>query len=315
MTINIKGSPAGTINISGTGGQVKMFTVPVFGPMSLGGLKAWYDASAITGLSDGSPVPLWNDSSGNGYTALLYMGYGGNDDSRLISPDSDSPSWVQADANFNGKPSVHFKGKGYGPYNTGHKFSSKSGSYPASGGFTMYFVGRLDPAAQDNSGERHLIAGVNAPDSAGYGTGYQYDTMPFFRYTPNNPGWGGPSTSVVSGNGNTFAAYSETLAGPGVTSILSYGIASAARPAPGSPPGGDNFGDALMYINGSNSGITQTHNSTKVLLPITDIYLGCFEARPFAGNMAEFILYEGKHSDSDRALVTAYLAAKYGITI
>ena len=297
MAIKIGGTGGGKMQIVGGGGKV-IISPPPFGPMSLGGLKAWYDASAITGLSDGSPVPLWNDSSGNGNTALLYMGYGGNDDSRLISPDSDSPSWVQADANFNGKPSIHFKGKGFGPYNSGHKFSSKGGSYPTSGGFTMYFVGRLDPAAQDNSGERQYMAGFNAPDSIG-----GIATRPFFRYNPALPTWHGPSTSVESYD--NYAAYSETLAGPGMTSILSYAYTS-----------GDNFGDNLFYINGSNSGITQTHNATKVILPITDIYLGSGAGgNPFSGNMSEFIMYEGKHSDSDRALVTAYLATKYGITI
>jgi hypothetical protein len=227
------------------------------------------------------------------------MGYEDNEDFRLIGPDADSPSWVQADANFNGQPTVHFKGKGFGPYGCGHKFSSKGGSYPASSGFTMYFVGRLDPASQDNSGQRQLMAGLHAPDSVHYGAS---DTMPFFRYNPSRPGWGGPSTSLTQGN--EYAAYSETLAGPGDTSILSYAYAS-----------GDNFGDDLLYINGSNSGITQTHNATKIVLPITDIYLGGVSGFPFSGNMAEFIMYEGKHSDTDRVAVTAYLAAKYGITI
>jgi hypothetical protein len=59
----------------------------------------------------------------------------------------------------------------------------------------------------------------------------------------------------------------------------------------------------------------QTHNATKIVLPITDIYLGGVSGFPFSGNMAEFIMYEGKHSDTDRVAVTAYLAAKYGITI
>lgn len=316
-SIRINGSGSSKLRISGVGSSVFKITppsAPPFSPNSLGGLKAWYKADGITGLSDGSPVPQWNDSSDNGNTALLYMGYGDNDDSRLVSPDSDSPSWVQADANFNGQPSVHFKGKGYGPYNGGHKFSSKSGSYPTSGGFTMYFVGRLDSASQDNSGQRQYIAGLNAPDSAGYGTGYQYPTFPFFRYNTNNPGWGGPSTSVESYD--TYAAYSESLAGPGVTSILSYAYESAARPV-GSIDitGGDNFGDDLMYINGSNSEITQTHNALKIVLPITDIYLGGTNGYPFSGNMAEFIVYQGKHNDADRVAVTAYLATKYGVSI
>lgn len=35
-------------------------------PLSIPGLVAWYDASRITGLSDGAAVATWEDSSGNG---------------------------------------------------------------------------------------------------------------------------------------------------------------------------------------------------------------------------------------------------------
>lgn len=38
-----------------------------FTPLSLPGLVAWYDADAITGLSDTDPVTTWNDLSGNGW--------------------------------------------------------------------------------------------------------------------------------------------------------------------------------------------------------------------------------------------------------
>src|SRR5262245_19031906 len=36
-----------------------------FSPSVLPGLKAWYDATTIAGLSDGSAVAQWNDISGN----------------------------------------------------------------------------------------------------------------------------------------------------------------------------------------------------------------------------------------------------------
>lgn len=42
---------------------------PPFTPPDIAGLVAWYDASAITGLSDGDPVASWADESGNGQTA------------------------------------------------------------------------------------------------------------------------------------------------------------------------------------------------------------------------------------------------------
>jgi len=38
-------------------------------PLDLPGLVAWYDASQITGLSDGDPVGTWSDLSGNSHDA------------------------------------------------------------------------------------------------------------------------------------------------------------------------------------------------------------------------------------------------------
>lgn len=49
-------------------GKVSVFATPQPGvsPLQLPGLVAWYDASQITGLSDGEAVAQWNDVSGNG---------------------------------------------------------------------------------------------------------------------------------------------------------------------------------------------------------------------------------------------------------
>ena len=49
-----------------------------FSPKSITGLNAWYDASTISGFSDGASLTSWSDASGNGYhlapaaTAPLY---------------------------------------------------------------------------------------------------------------------------------------------------------------------------------------------------------------------------------------------------
>ena len=40
-----------------------------FSPADIGNLHAWYDASQITGLSDGEAVSVWPDASGNGRDA------------------------------------------------------------------------------------------------------------------------------------------------------------------------------------------------------------------------------------------------------
>lgn len=43
-------------------------------PSQLATFKAWYDADAITGVSNGSDIGTWSDSSGNGYTASSFGG-------------------------------------------------------------------------------------------------------------------------------------------------------------------------------------------------------------------------------------------------
>lgn len=62
-------------------------------PASLSGLWGWWDASAITGLSDTAPVPSWPDMSGNGRTATQ-------------SNPSLQPTYTTA--GLNGLPSVLF---------------------------------------------------------------------------------------------------------------------------------------------------------------------------------------------------------------
>lgn len=45
-----------------------------FDPSTVPGLQAWYDASAITGLSDGAAVASWSDRSGNSRTLTQATG-------------------------------------------------------------------------------------------------------------------------------------------------------------------------------------------------------------------------------------------------
>lgn len=49
-------------------GLVVPETTEPFSPADITGLQAWYDASQITGLSNGDPVTSWLDLSGNGHT-------------------------------------------------------------------------------------------------------------------------------------------------------------------------------------------------------------------------------------------------------
>jgi hypothetical protein len=51
-------------------GMLQYKGINLFRPTKVSNLVAWYDASQITGLSDGDPIAQWNDLSGNGYHLL-----------------------------------------------------------------------------------------------------------------------------------------------------------------------------------------------------------------------------------------------------
>lgn len=94
---NVTISPAGgtgavTINAS-SGGSVFTVAPPVSGYM------AWYDASQITGVSDGAGLSSWSDLSGNGYT--LIQGTSGN------QPIYHKTTWGSP-LLINGNPAVYF---------------------------------------------------------------------------------------------------------------------------------------------------------------------------------------------------------------
>ena len=63
-------APSVSINITQAAGQSET----PWDPSQLATLEAWYDADAITGVSNGSDIGTWTDSSGNGYTASSFGG-------------------------------------------------------------------------------------------------------------------------------------------------------------------------------------------------------------------------------------------------
>lgn len=267
MTINIKGSPAGTINISGTGGQVKMFTVPVipFDPMSLGGLKAWYKADGIVGVGNGGGVSTWVDSSGNGQDLSTGYGY----------PD---PLYSTGDALLGGKPSVNFTfGAGCGTM----RRPSPTGLPLGNDARTVYFAGYT---TNSNQGPYQEIFG--------YGGTFAAERIAVFIQSSNISmefGNFSAATGAVSSNTAFITAYAYT------------GIDISSVP---------------FYLD--NVGYNTAQTNTLATVP-TEIMMagipGASTYSDFGGAIAEALVYDTAHSDSDRVLVTNYLASKYGITI
>jgi hypothetical protein len=255
MSLSVKN---GALNISG--GTLTFASSPsAFNPSSIGGLKAWYDASALTGLVSGDAIDTWADGSGFGNT-LTKVG--------------DQVSYVAADSLLHNRPSASFAG-GYMDLDF-----SAGNTIPPGDSFTLYTVGYASPSG--------TIAAMGGP-------GAWQQMLGFVPYVDG--------VTYCNLNGNNAATKAISANTP---VILSYGYES-----------GTGAGDNLFYVNGSNAGVTQTGDSEVISLN-QGFRIGAryaYDVLSLTGHVAEVLLYLGKHSDPDRVAVTAYLAAKYGITV
>jgi len=127
-SIKINGSGSGKLKITGVGSAVVRMSAPAggFDPASLGGLKAWYNASALTGLSNGDAITTWADGSGfgNTLTMITLAGYGSK------------VSYLSADSLLNNMPAASFDGNACMdlPFSSGN-------TIPNGDSFTLYSVG------------------------------------------------------------------------------------------------------------------------------------------------------------------------------
>jgi len=92
-------------------------------PSQLATLEAWYDADAITGVSNGSDIGTWTDSSGNGYTASSYGGA------------------IYTTNSQNGLPAIVFDGTG-----NARIYLNNTNIVSGASDMWMYMVGDTDPS-------------------------------------------------------------------------------------------------------------------------------------------------------------------------
>jgi hypothetical protein len=260
-SIKINGNGSGKLKVTGAGSAILKIAGGGggFSPSSLGNLKAWYNASALTGLSNGDTISTWADGSEFGNT---------------LTREGGQVSYVAADSLLNNRPSAAFGG-GFMDLNF-----SAGNTIPSGDSFTLYTVG--------------YSAGTNGTYACMGGPGAWQQMLGFVPYS---------GTTYCNLNGNNAATKDIPTNTP---VILSYGYQT-----------GTGAGNNLFYVNGSNSGVTQTDDSETINLN-QGFRIGAryaYDVLPLLGNVAEVILYLGKHSDEDRGTVTAYLAAKYGISI
>lgn len=269
-SIKINGSGSGGLRISGAGSAVRI-APPAggFDPGSLGGLKAWYNASALTGLVNGDTISTWTDGSGFGNTLTMvsYQSY------------SYPAQYVASDALLNNRPAAEFTGYAYM-----NLPSPSANTIPSGNSFTLYSVGY-------SSSGTHASLG----DDPGGGGGVGWPMLGFVDYN-----------GTTYANDNGFSPATKVIA-PNTPSIFSYGYT-----------GGSSLGSNLFYVNGSNAGVNQQSGGGTLNEMNQGFRIGARYASdimPLVGHVAEVLLYLGKHSDEDRGTVTAYLAAKYGISI
>lgn len=136
-------------------------------------LTAWFKADALSGMANGAPVPVWTDSTGNGFNAIQPMA-------------TNQPTYI---ANgINGMPVV--------------RFNTTNSTYlwfyrPVQDDFTMIFV------FQSRQG---ISAGTSFWSGAGLVNGEQTGTVDDFGTSLNAngqilAGTGNPDTTIVSGSG------------------------------------------------------------------------------------------------------------------
>jgi autotransporter-associated beta strand protein len=115
-----------TNEVAGAFSAVGTFTtlvpVPYAGVPVTDGLELWFDASQITGLSDGQNLTQWLDESGNEHHTTALQG---------------DPSYVASRAELNSKPSVYFDG------NDGFSLGDLSGSFNTDAA-TWFIVTKMD---------------------------------------------------------------------------------------------------------------------------------------------------------------------------
>jgi len=180
MSISIKSS--GSLNIlSGGSAIINASAPPAFSPSSLGGLKAWYNASALTGLSNGDAITTWADGSGfgNTLTMMSLAGYGSK------------VSYLSADALLNNMPVASFDGNACMdlPFSSGN-------TIPTGDSFTLYTVGY-------SAGTRGTYACMGGPGAWSQMLGFvPYDGTTYCNLNGNNA-----ATKAISVNTPVILSY------------------------------------------------------------------------------------------------------------
>jgi hypothetical protein len=255
------------------------------------GLQAWLKADSITGLSDGDSVGLWANSSSTGstYDATQSASVG-------------QPIYRASVSTLNGKPALEFNGSS--------DWLCIYGGAPNYGAtdFSMFAVVRSTAHAATTD---KVIVG----NRVWYGGDMKGVEMGVFGDSGAD---GQNSHSVVYMNGAGDIGNSINTTPTGSVSLASKVISTKWTSGASAP--------LSVQLNGAEQTLTPWNwgvNGTQHWLDASiDPSFGIgwssagYSQDPdgfFQGDIAELIFYNGVMSDADRAAVTSYLGAKYGI--
>lgn len=154
-----------------------------FAPSDISGLKGWWDASAITGLTDGNSVSSWSDLSGN---------------SRTLTPLASNPPTYKTGIK-NGLPVVRFDGV--------NDVIEAASVLPGSTSYTVFIVfsatSMTNYRAPFQAGGNFALAGIlNSAAARGIYAPGSFATFTGGTYTPGT--WERWAIPVSSGGGTTI---------------------------------------------------------------------------------------------------------------
>jgi len=244
------------------------------------GLKAWFKADTL-GLSDGSAVSAWADSSGNG-----------ND----LSQSNAAQQPIFKTNALNGIAAVRFNGTLGGV----HSFlTSSDNASLASTEFSIFIV-------MSSHGDQPMWGSVAymAPTSSWDNNGVSVGWMENYMSTSHNMCFPGVPVSSSLGHQDQDSA---TWWHSWESGVMEFDLGSQAS-------------DIMSYRNGvaSNKTVNLTGEPGDFTAASRGIALGGrpdYSGSDFAGYVCEVLIYDHKVSQEERYQTGTYLGGKYGIDV
>jgi autotransporter-associated beta strand protein len=255
-------------------------------------LQLWLQAGAgVASGGNGTAITSWTNLSASPFSV-------GNATPAIIGA-ANAPTYVAASSALNGQPALAFNGTNQGldiTNNANVYFATNNTSaLLAESSYTVFAV--VNTAGPNTASPWDYVQMLFANN---YNTMYLYTAGPWV---------GAPVNQYLDEfclQNSSFANWAEIDSSGVITNNLGYVLSTTCV--------GTNAGCTRLYING-----VENDNATPEIpfVLTSDWNLGyqTGNTRWFHGQIAEMLVYQAALADADRAKVTAYLGAKYGIGV